>query len=168
MKADPNMIAQMRAVTISREYGSGGGEIASRLATRLGWQLVDHEIVVQAAQEVGIPLAEAEAHDEYAESTVSRILTSMRMIYPAALSVAPIQELPMADPQIYHEAISKIVNGAVEAGHVVIVGRGAQVLLANRRNVLHARIVAPLSQRIVYVVQREGLDQEAARGRVQL
>src|SRR5579859_6976195 len=105
MSQDLNATSLMRAITISREYGSGGGEIASRLARRLGWQLIDHEIVVQAAQEAGIPLAEAEAHDEYVESTVSRILTSMRMIYPAALSVSPIPDLPMADPQIYHEAI---------------------------------------------------------------
>ncbi len=38
--------AHMRAVTISREYGSGGGEIAARLAKHLGWQLIDHEIVL--------------------------------------------------------------------------------------------------------------------------
>jgi len=41
-------------VTISREYGSGGGEIARRLATRLGWRLVDHEIIVQLAHKLGI------------------------------------------------------------------------------------------------------------------
>ncbi len=42
-------VGQMRAVTISREYGSGGGEIAARLAQKLGWQLIDHEIVVRVA-----------------------------------------------------------------------------------------------------------------------
>lgn len=38
---------QMRAITISREYGSGGGEIAARLARQLGWRLIDHEVVAQ-------------------------------------------------------------------------------------------------------------------------
>src|SRR3954454_15496845 len=46
--------APMRAITISREYGSGGGEIAGRLATRLGWRLVDHEVVVRVARELGV------------------------------------------------------------------------------------------------------------------
>ncbi len=46
---EPDVISHMRAITISREYGSGGGEIATRLTKRLGWQLVDHEVVVQAA-----------------------------------------------------------------------------------------------------------------------
>ncbi|HLZ57621.1 MAG TPA: cytidylate kinase-like family protein [Ktedonosporobacter sp.] len=168
MNADTNAITHMRAITISREYGSGGGEIASRLAARLGWQLVDHEIVVRVAQELDIPLAEAEANDEYVESTVSRILTSMRMIYPTMSTVEPVPDLVLTDPQAYQDALSKVVNAAVTAGRVVIVGRGAQVLLANRRDVLHARVVAPLEQRIAYVMQREGLNRDAARGRIQL
>ena len=51
---EPDVISHMRAITISREYGSGGGEIATRLTKRLGWQLVDHEVVVQAAHELGV------------------------------------------------------------------------------------------------------------------
>jgi cytidylate kinase len=49
----------------------------------------------------------------------------------------------------------------------VIVGRGGQVLLADRRDVLHVRVVAPLEQRSAYVVRREGLDTDTARKRVQ-
>jgi cytidylate kinase len=49
----------------------------------------------------------------------------------------------------------------------VIVGRGGQVLLADKRDVLHVRVIAPLEQRVAYVVRREGLDTEAARKRVQ-
>jgi hypothetical protein len=45
MSEERDLSNQMDAITISREYGSGGGEIASRLARRLGWQLVDHAIV---------------------------------------------------------------------------------------------------------------------------
>jgi alpha/beta hydrolase fold len=41
MNVNPQAIAAMRAVTISREYGSGGGEIAARLARRLNWQLIE-------------------------------------------------------------------------------------------------------------------------------
>jgi cytidylate kinase len=48
----------------------------------------------------------------------------------------------------------------------VIVGRGAQAHLAQRYDVLHVRIIAPLEARIAYVVSREGLDQEAARARI--
>src|SRR5207245_11209947 len=61
----------------------------------------------------------------------------------------------------------EIITAAATTGHVVIVGRGGQVLLADKRDVLHVRVVAPLEQRVAYVVLREGLDTEAARRRVQ-
>src|SRR4029077_6304735 len=47
-------------------------------------------------------------------------------------------------------------------------GRGSQVLLGDRRDVLHARIVASLEQRVEYVASREGLDATQARARVDL
>src|SRR5438094_9815459 len=84
-------VNQMRAVTISREYGSGGGEIASRLANRLGWHLVDHEVVMDVARSLGVSEAEAEAHDEHADTLAARILLSLGVVpsvVPASFSFA--------------------------------------------------------------------------------
>ena len=64
MEAQHDAVAAMRAVTLSREYGSGGGEVAARLARRLGWQFLDHEVVVRFAQEQGVVVAEVVAYDE--------------------------------------------------------------------------------------------------------
>jgi cytidylate kinase len=160
------LIARMRAITISREYGSGGGEIARRLAARLGWQLIDHEIVCRVAQELHISEEQAEAHDERVESTVSYILKSLQTIHPTMLAIAP---LPIGtEGRSYHEALSRVVKAAAIAGHVVIVGRGSQALLAGQRDVLHVRIVAPLEQRIRYVMRREALNRDAAHARILL
>src|SRR5579864_905756 len=131
-----NIISLMRAITISREYGCGGGEIASRLASYLNWKLVDHEIIVQVACELGIPNAEAEEYDEYSAGIVRDILTSISEISHPSL-------MRGIDAQVYHEAVSRVITGAVMVGRVVVVGRGAQVLFADRRDVLHVRIVAP-------------------------
>jgi cytidylate kinase len=163
---DREAVSRMRAVTVSREYGSGGGEVAARLAQRLGWRLVDHEVVVRVAQELGVSEGEAEAHDEYAQDLTSRLLQSLSVIQPTA-PVAVAAALT-TDSRAYHEARCRIVEEAVTRGQVVIVGRGAQVLLASRRDVLHVRIVAPLEQRIAYVMRREGLDRAAAQARVQM
>jgi CMP/dCMP kinase len=166
MEQDRKNISQMRAITISREYGSGGGEIARRLAQRLQWQLVDHEIVVRVAQELGMSEAEAEAQDEYSETVATRILNSLQAIQPALFAITP---LPVTmDTPSYQEALSRVVEGAVASGHVIIVGRGAQVLLEQHRDVLHVRIVAPLEQRITYVMRREGINHDEARIRIQV
>src|SRR5438876_4057975 len=99
MNEDLAAIARMRAVTISREYGSGGGEIATRLAQRLGWQLIDHEVVVEVARELGVSVTEAEARDERAEGLASRILTSLQMVEPAMLVGAAIS--PVTNENAY-------------------------------------------------------------------
>ncbi|MBV9228816.1 MAG: cytidylate kinase-like family protein [Chloroflexi bacterium] len=151
---DQQAIATMRAVTMSREYGSGGGEIAARLAHRLDWHLIDHQIVARAARESGVHEAVMRAFDEKTEDVFSRI---MKWPYPVTAE----------EKQAYRQALDRVVLEAANTGHVVIVGRGSQVLLADRRDVLHVRVVAPLEQCIEYVVRREGLGTEAARKRVQ-
>jgi CMP/dCMP kinase len=158
-------INRMRAVTISREYGSGGGEIAARLAKRLGWQLIDHAIVERVASELGTSLEEAEAHDEQSEGFIAQLVNSMQYLYPAYTgSAAPTAFL--SDEVAYREAVNKLVRRAAARGHVVIVGRAAQVILADRRDVLHVRIIAPFEHRVAYVMQREGVDRHTAEVRI--
>jgi|SRR5436190_7775913 len=158
-------VNQMRAVTISREYGSGGGEVARRLAERLGWHLVDHEVVMAVARSLGVSEADAEAHDEHADSLASRILSGLGVVSSVVPAPLPV-ELAMDHPA-YDEARRLAVEGAFKTGHSVIVGRGGQVLLALRRDVLHVRIIAPFEQRILYVMQRESLDRAAAQRRIE-
>ncbi len=166
MEEQKSPYVRMRAVTISREYGSGGGEIASRLASRLGWRLVDHEIIVQVARDLDISEEEAEAYDERSQSTVSLILNSMRAINPTMFVMTP--EPIVSDSATYREALTRVVEAAASTGNVVIVGRGSQVLLNANRDVLHVRIVAPFEQRVAYVMKREALNQEEAQSRIQL
>jgi cytidylate kinase len=154
MDENQKAIAAMHAVTISREYGSGGGEVAARLAQRLEWQLVDHQIVAEAARELDTHETVVQAHDEHAASVFSRLFG---WPFPTTSQ----------ETQAYHEKLHHLVESAANSGHVVIVGRGGQVLLANRRDVLHVRVVAPLELRVAYAVRREGLDTDAARRRVQ-
>jgi cytidylate kinase len=164
MDEDHSTIANMRAITISREYGSGGGEIAARLAKQLQWQLIDHEVVVRVAQKLHVSEEEAEDYDERVEGLASRILKSLRLVQPT-MPVA-VEIPPTIDSRAFYVARCQVIEGAVASGHVVIVGRGAQAHLAKRRDVLHVRIIAPLESRIAYVVSREGLNREAAHARM--
>src|SRR5438874_637384 len=164
MDEDRSAIAAMRAITISREYGSGGGEIAVRLAKLLGWQLIDHEVVVRVAEKLHISEEEAREHDERVEGLASRIFKSLRLGHPTMPMTVEIP--PSMDSRAFYEARCQIIEGAVATGQVVIVGRGAQAHLAKRRDVLHVRIVAPFALRLAYVMIRENLDREAAQARI--
>ncbi|HEU5437867.1 MAG TPA: cytidylate kinase-like family protein [Ktedonobacterales bacterium] len=165
MADERERIALMRIVTMSREYGSGGGEVAARLAARLDWTLIDHEIVAQVARRLGVPEDEAEQYDERGEGLLMRLLAGMRS-YEPTIPVPP--PMAISDEQRYRDALRQTVEAACDEGHVVIVGRGAQVLLRDRRDVLHVRLVAPLEARIVYVMRREGLERGPAQARIQM
>ncbi|HZS78567.1 MAG TPA: cytidylate kinase-like family protein [Ktedonobacteraceae bacterium] len=155
---------EMRVITISRQYGSGGGEIAVRVAKRLSWQLVDHEIVAQVARRLGITEEEASIHDERVEGFIARALNALQIAVPV-VPLSPTTS-PAQEERVYHEALRQVVETAANAGNVVIVGRAGQSFLAQRRDVLHVRVVAPLQQRIAYVAQREGLDEATAQARI--
>jgi len=155
----------MRAITISREYGSGGGEIARRLTEKLGWQLIDHEVVVRVANVLGVNESEVEEQDEYAQSTLARILSSMSNVDPTMMMESA--NVTVTTEDTYQKALIPVVTAAAQKGHVVIVGRGSQKILADQRDVLHIRIIAPLEKRIEYVMQREGMNREEAKARIQ-
>ena len=179
MEVKQQTIAAMRAVTVSREYGSGGGEVAARLARRLDWRLIDHAVVAQVARELGISQTEVEAHDEQAEGRIAQILRRMRLSLSGGFATplagaqlgAPFLAASPASPATgelaYQDTLRYVVQAAATTGHAVIVGRGGQVILAGQRDVLHVRVVASLAQRMAYVMGREGLDESAARARIQ-
>ena len=160
-------IDQMRVITISREYGSGGGEIATRLASHLQWQLIDHEIVERVAIQMGTSLGAAEAHDEHTESSLARIFNNLQSLQPSYM-VGSSSTGFLRNEETYLKTVSKIVNAAAAQGHVIIVGRGAQMLLAQQRDILHVRIIAPFEKRVDYVMKREGIDRLAAESRIKM
>ena len=121
----------MKAITISRQYGSGGGEVGASLAARLNWRLIDHELVAQVARELGITERTAEARDEYTEGFIARLL-SRQSVYQLAPPVEYAAELTphRTEEHRYQETLRHVVETAADSGQVVIIGRASQVILA--------------------------------------
>jgi CMP/dCMP kinase len=160
---------EMKAITISRQYGSGGGEIGARLAKRLNWHLIDHEIVARVARELGIPEQQAEVQDEYAKGFIARVVSQFVSTVPTGASQVVQVALPdQINQDRYQETLRRVVETAADTGRAVIIGRASQIYLAKRRDVLHVFIEAPLQERIAYVALRENLDAVRARERIQL
>src|SRR5712691_5833788 len=95
---------------------------------------------------------------------VSQALNNLLYLYPAAMASTP-PEAFLSD-EAYCDAFNKIVRAAAVRGQVVIVGRASQVILADLRDVLHVRVIAPFEKRVVYVMQREGVDRHTAESRI--
>src|SRR6202022_3567646 len=100
----------MRAITIARDYGSGGGEIARRLATHLEWQLLDHQVVERVAQKLGVNTNEADVYDEHVEDFVTRLFEATRYLVPMIPDSSIITpEALMLDSTSYHEALKQVL-----------------------------------------------------------
>src|SRR5438046_7739543 len=118
MKLNLQAITVMRAITISREYGSGGGEIAARLARKLGWQLIDHAIIEQTARELEVHETEVEKHDEeYVEGPRSGILDRiLEQFAPSAPMTGGggifIRPSSSAEVLAYQESMRNIITAA--------------------------------------------------------
>jgi cytidylate kinase len=155
----------MPFVTISRMYGSGGSEIAERVAKILGWTLYDNEMVDAIAQRSGISASEVAAAEERVPSLVERISGAFTLGTPEAMPAFVEGGATTPDEEII--ATTKVIVGeAVKKGPAVFVGRGAQWLLAERSDGLHVFCHAPTAALVDYAIRKLGIPAGEAEKKV--
>jgi cytidylate kinase len=141
-----------RVLTISREYGSGGAEIAHLIARDLGWRLVDKELMDEISRKANVSASEAAAFDERVDPWFHRIT---RSIWGLGIDgVSAIAPVDMFDAGRAADVTKQVIEEACRAGQCVIVGRGAQFILQNRKDVFHAFIYASFEDRVRRIKQR--------------
>jgi cytidylate kinase len=136
-----------RILTVSREFGSGGGRIAQSIAKRLRWKLLDSALIEQIACEAKLDEAVVSRFDEHVESWVAR-LNRQAMRGAAMAAGVALEEEKCFDPEVMADLTRKIIERAYDAGNCVIVGRGAQCILQSKSDVFHVFVYAPLRVRI--------------------
>src|SRR5260370_2962246 len=129
------MSTQMiKIVTIEREYGSGGGEIAQLLAKQLGWKLWDQLLTEEIARLAECPKAVVEVREERTDSLYYRLFKSfLRGSYEGRLN-AP--QLNLLDSETILKITERVVQHAAKTGNSVIVARGSQHFLRPRQSTL--------------------------------
>lgn len=152
----------MAVITISRQYGSGGDEIAARVCDILGYTRFDKDLIAKVAAEVG--LFKEEQVVDLSEDTYMMRNFMERLFGGRRIKV---QTGPLSDPR---SPQVQSLNGeqgvalmrstlmrAYQHGNVVIVGRGGQAILREQPGVLHVRITAPLGARVLRIKERENI-----------
>ena len=141
-------------ITIEREFGAGGSELAAALGARLGWRVADRDIVDAVAERLGVDEEAVAARDEHAPGLLERIGTTILRTSPEIISVAPDRALP--DPEVVAQAAQTVLHGEAERPPVILVGHGAPILFRGRPGTLHVRLVAPLGSRVARICPRVG------------
>ena len=155
----------MSVVTISRLYGSGGSEVAALVAKELSWSLLDNAVVDAVAARLGITPSEVAAREERVPSLVQRLTEAMALGSQDWLAPLSAGKRPPTDEQLV-EVLKHIVDEAIARGPLVLVGRGAQAMLAARSDALHVFCYAPRASLIARCMTRDRLDGDAAAKRV--
>ena len=146
----------MPLVTISRQYGSGGSEIAERVAKALGWHLYDNVVVDEVARRLGMSVADVSAREERVPSLPERIAAAMALGMPEVMpTVADVAMQPSEERIV--SMTKRVMEEAVQAGPAVLVGRGAQCMLAVRADALHVYCYAPAEALESYAITNLGV-----------
>jgi|SRR5579864_634422 len=149
----------IKIITIEREYGSGGGDVAQLVAKRLGWKLWDQSLTEEIARLARCPRAIVEDREERTDPLYYRLFKSfLRGSYEGSLN-AP--KLNLVDSETIMAITRKVVEHAAKHGNGVIVGRGSQQFLKDRLDVLRVFLYAPRESKIRRLVTRGKTEKEA-------
>jgi cytidylate kinase len=135
----------MAVITISRQLGSLGCEIADAVSQQLGYRKVWRGLINQAARQARTP------------EMALDILDDLGLF---GLKPSPLEE------KAYLDAVRELIEEHARAGNTLIVGRGGQAVLRGWPNTLHVRIIAPLDVRIERLIDRHRISALAALARV--
>ena len=149
-----------RIITVEREYGSGGGEIACELAKRLGWKVWDHALTEEIAKVANVECSTVERCAERVDSTFQRLVkVFLRGSHERSIP------LPGAEPFDTDRFVSvgqQVMERVAEAGDCVIVGRGAPYFLRQRADAFHVFLYAPYAEKLQRLLKL-GKSEKAAR-----
>jgi cytidylate kinase len=135
-----------RIITVEREYGSGGGEIACELAKRLGWKVWDHALTEEIAKAANVECSTVERCAERADGTFQRLVKVFwRGSYERSV---PLSGSEAFDTDSFVSVGEQVMGKVAEAGNCVIVGRGAPYFLRQRADAFHVFLYAPHAEKL--------------------
>lgn len=152
----------MAVITITRQYGSGGSDIAQLVARALGWTVIDNQFVDEVARVAGLPTDEVAQREERAPGLLERLARTLAVASPELFITTAAVPRVEEDEATIIQLTERIIREAAGQGRVVLVGRGAQALLAQRPDALHVYVVASKPWRMKLAVERLGVEPGSA------
>lgn len=145
-------------ITIGRQFGCGGKDIAEVLGKKLGIPVFDNELIIKAAQESGFSAEFFERSDE------KRRFFSLTSIFAGSYSSD--SENFMSDKGLF-KIQCETIRSIAEQGSAIIVGRCSDYVLRERGNTLSIFLTSPIEERVRRVAERMGISLEKAEETVE-
>ena len=136
----------VRIITLDREYGSGGADIARKVAERMGWKLWDQLLTDEIARRLDCDCDEVEDHEEKRDPVFYRLFKSfVRGSFEGSLDP---RRLRTVDTECVRQVVLQILPEIAKEGNCVIVGRGSAYYLGDRPDAFHVFVYAPFQERV--------------------
>jgi len=149
----------IKIITVEREYGSGGGEVAQLLSERLGWKLWDHLLTEEIARLADCPKAVVEVREERNDPLYYRLFKSfLRGSYEGSINA---YKLKLVDSETILKMTERVVRHAAGKGNCVIVGRGSQHFLEDNPETLRVFLYAAREDKVRRVMAGGKTEREA-------
>lgn len=153
----PRPVESRLSITISRQSGSGAHLVATRLAEHLQrhtadsdypWLVFDRNLVEQVLQDHHLPTRLARFMPEDRTSELTDVLDELLGNHPPSALLV--------------QQTAETVLRLAKRGHVILIGRGANLIANGMDNVFHVRLVGSLLRRVEHVQNTQGLSRKAA------
>jgi len=146
-------------ITVTRQYASGGSDVARLVAAQLEWDVIDNEFVAAVARRAGLPPDEVAQREERAPGLLERIARTLAAASPELFVASATVPTVEQDEATIVQVTERVIAEAAAHGRIVLVGRGAQAVLAQRPDALHVYVVAPKPWRTRLAVERLGVNE---------
>jgi cytidylate kinase len=147
----------MSVITISRQFGAGGKTLTDQLADRLGYEVASEEIIDKLAQTTklsadSIRLFEVEENGKFQVTPPAGFIR--RIFNPSK---------KFMDDQQYVKLLYRLIPQVADRGNIIILGRGAQFILQDRKDVVHILLLADEADRVKFMQAQYDLTPDEAR-----
>jgi cytidylate kinase len=150
----------MAVITISRQYGAGGKTLGEMIATELGYEFADSEIVAKVAEMANVSTHWVETVENEAGGKLSRFVS--RMVSRPLVDKILKGERGYIDETIYLDYLVLIIAQIADEGDVVILGRGSQYILDDHPEAFHILMIDEFENRVRFMQEHYDLTESRA------
>jgi len=155
----------MSVITICRQFGAGGKTLGSQVAEKLGYVLIDDQIVEMVAGEADVSSdwVDSVARETGSEGLLERLLRKIGPFRKGYLETAMEEKPGYINGDLYIALLHKVIPTFAKQDNVVIIGRGGQYILAERPDTFHFLMVANTENRIKFMMEQYNIDRKKAQ-----
>ena len=147
--------AHIELITVSRQFGAGGSELARKIGERLNWPVLDDEVACRCAKRLHLDTAAVQRLREHSPTLLARLSSALLVAPPEAPGIDTTHLLRV---DAMAEAALESIMEAAKSLPLIVVGFGTQCMFADRADALHVRLVAPMTTRVERLHARYGWD----------